>query len=640
MNSLWINILEFLYNNIITVAIIATAFTLLFVTLRLTYLERKFNRKLSIKKILFGQRRQFKYRTFNNRRIFALILSVMLIALILVRAYGSPQVIFVRHTTALESNEQALRIYEDFYSKFFSNPFSPNLSTPQPGDKSFEEVRSENLEGLDFVIETQNQVFVLNLEGVQVLDFVNGRLDYFTTISLDSPACPLERQTPLGMTLHNGKLIVVSSQSLGQCITNPDPYVLRENNTVIQVIDIRNNAITETIKISGHLTNARFDQSQLLIATNQWIPFATPNFNLGNYLPYYIFNNEQILTPIDEIRYIENTSPNSFVSLTLYDLGRDSIEQVSLLSDYDNQMVFREDAVILAFDQFDFYPASDIFEFRNPVESINTAVVQLNIFNEDIYFYRAQIAEGEKVASGSLFLVSDGLTVLTRNRLGRGLVHFYSPNLRYDNRQLLGFIDPIKKIQIENDYYYISLDRQLTNQYLYQYLSNGELELVATQNESVFGDFSRLIDSGTYLTLTIFDNQRFEISVIRQNPNLPFLTDEIFSITRDPINDSFKDSVEILNDINFNPVTQTLSIPIYAFSSTDSSRRILIFNVARPNQAPVEVELTRIGEFQSPFVYRKIERNGRVYHITPGGFRETFSNDPSNVIRFFSFPSP
>lgn len=641
MNSLWINIVEFLYNNIITVAIITTAFTLLYVTLRLSYLEIKFNRQLSIKKILFGQRRQFKYRTFNNRRIFALILSVMLMALILVRAYGAPQVIFVRHTTSLESNEQATRIYEEFFSKFFSNPFSPSLTTPQPDEIPFEDIRSEHLEGLDFVIETQNQVFVLNLEGLQVLDFVNGRLDFFRTISLDTPECPIERQTPLGMRLVNNQIIIVSSQSLGQCVTNPRPYELRENNTVIQVIDItRNYAVTETIKISGHLTNARATESQLLVSTNQWIPFAANNFNLGNYLPYYIRNNQQTITSVSDIRYIENTSPNSFVTLTLIDFRENTVEQESLFSDYRNEVIFRNDAVLLAFDKFEFFAASDIFEFRNPVESMNTAVVQLNIFNEDIYFYRTQIAEGKRVDSGSLFIAEDGLVVITQSRFDRGLVHFYNTTLRYDNQQALNFVDPINHIRFKNNYFFIQLARQQTNHYLYQYMSAGQLELVATQNESTFGDFARLIAPRTYLTLTVFDNQRFEISMIRQNQDLPFLKDELFSITGEPINESFTGSSEILSNFIFDPATQRLTIPIYALSSTDSSRRIQIYNTLRPNQAPIEIDMTRIGEFQSPFVYRVIERNGRIYHITPGGFRETLSREPENVIRRFSFPGP
>ena len=641
MNSLWINIVEFLYNNIITVAIITTAFTLLYVTLRLSYLEIKFNRQLSIKKILFGQRRQFKYRTFNNRRIFALILSVMLMALILVRAYGAPQVIFVRHTTSLESNEQATRIYEEFFSKFFSNPFSPSLTTPQPDEIPFEDIRSEHLEGLDFVIETQNQVFVLNLEGLQVLDFVNGRLDFFRTISLDTPECPIERQTPLGMRLVNNQIIIVSSQSLGQCVTNPRPYELRENNTVIQVIDItRNYAVTETIKISGHLTNARATESQLLVSTNQWIPFAANNFNLGNYLPYYIRNNQQTITSVSDIRYIENTSPNSFVTLTLIDFRENTVEQESLFSDYRNEVIFRNDAVLLAFDKFEFFAASDIFEFRNPVESMNTAVVQLNIFNEDIYFYRTQIAEGKRVDSGSLFIAEDGLVVITQSRFDRGLVHFYNTTLRYDNQQALNFVDPINHIRFKNNYFFIQLARQQTNHYLYQYMSAGQLELVATQNESTFGDFARLIAPRTYLTLTVFDNQRFEISMIRQNQDLPFLKDELFSITGEPINESFIGSSEILSNFIFDPATQRLTIPIYALSSTDSSRRIQIYNTLRPNQAPIEIDMTRIGEFQSPFVYRVIERNGRIYHITPGGFRETLSREPENVIRRFSFPGP
>lgn len=641
MDSLLINIVEFLYNNLITVAIITTAFTLLYVTLRLSYLEIKFNRQLSIKKILFGQRRQFKYRTFNIRRIFALILSVLLIGLILVRAYGAPQVIFVRNTTSLQSDEQTIGIYEDFYSKFFSNPFSPNLTTPQPDETLFESIRSEKLEGLDFIIETDNRVFVLNEDGLQVLDFVNGRLDYFGTISLDSPNCLIERQVPLGMTLYQDKIIIVSSKSLGQCVTNPNPYVLRGNQTVVQVIDLsRNLALSDTIIVSGHMTALRFHNAHLIVTTNQWIPFAEANFNLGNYLPYYITNNQQTIMPISEIRYIEDTRPNSFVSTTLIDFRENSIEQVSLLSDYSNETVFRDDAIIFAFDKFNFNPVSDIFEFRDPVDSMDTAVVQLNIFNEEVYFYRTQIAEGQRVDSGSMFITNDGLNVFSISRFGRGMIHFYNPTLRFDNQQSLSFVDTIKKIQFENSYFYLTLNRQQTNNYVYQYLGDGNLDLVATQNESTFGEFYRRISLDLFLTLSIFDNQRFDIKVVRPNPTLTFLMDEVFSNTWEPIDASFEGSNSILNNIIYNELTQQIYLPIYPFLNIDISRKVLIYNLNRPNQLPIEVDLTRVGEFQSPFVYRLVERNGRVYHFTPAGYRETLSNDPGNIIRRFSFPSP
>lgn len=641
MNSLIVNILEFLYNNIITVAIITTAFTLLYVTLRLSYLEVKFNRQLSFKKILFGQRRQFKYRTFNARRIVALILSVMLIALILVRAYGSPQVIFVRHTSSLDSNEQALRIYEDFYSKFFSNPFSPILTTPQADDIPFESIQSKSYEGLDFIIETRSQVFILNLEGLQVLDFVNDRLDYFRTVPLDSPACPLEAQTPLGMTLYDNKIIIISSKSLGQCVSNPRPYVLRDNKTIVQVIDItRNFAITDTFELSGHLTDARFQGSQLLISTNQWIPFAEPNFNLGNYLPYVISNGQQEITAINEIRYVQDTSPNSFISISLIDFSQNSIDQVSLLSDYRNQVIFRDDAVVLAMDKYEFFPVSDIFEFRNPVETLNTAVVQLNIFNNEIYFYRTQIAEGSRVESGSLFFTSDGLQVFTQSRFGRGLAHFYNPTLRYDNMIPLSFVDPIDRVRFENEHFYVLLKRQQTNNYIYAYELAGNMTLVATQNDPTFGEFTRNIAPGRYLALTVFDNQRFNLSVLSQNPQLPFIQDTQLSLTLDQFSESFDVNNGTLDNIIFDPLTRNLFIPIYAFRNVDSSRNVLIYNILNPNQNPLEVDMTRIGDFQSPFIYRVIERNGRIYHFTPGGFRETLSSDPENVTRRFSFPSP
>jgi hypothetical protein len=310
------------------------------------------------------------------------------------------------------------------------------------------------------------------------------------------------------------------------------------------------------------------------------------------------------------------------------------------LSDYRNQVIFRDDAVVLVMDKYEFFPVSDIFEFRNPVETLNTAVVQLNIFNNEIYFYRTQIAEGSRVESGSLFFTSDGLQVFTQSRFGRGLAHFYNPTLRYDNMTSLSFVDPIDWVRFENEYFYISLNRQQTNNYIYAYELAGNMTLVATQNDPTFGEFTRNIAPGRYLALTLFDNQRFNLSVLSQNAQLPFIQDTQLSLTLDQFSESFDVNNGTLNNIIFDPLTRNLFIPIYAFRNVDSSRSVLIYNILNPNRDPLEVEMSRIGDFQSPFIYRVIERNGRIYHFTPGGFRETLSSDPENVTRRFSFPSP
>lgn len=642
MENLLINMLEFIYNNFFTVAIIVTSLTLVIVTLRLVYMEYSFNKRLSVKKIFFGERRTFKVRRFTARRIFALFLAVVLISLIVVQSYGDP-VSYQANTLTVTRQSDAVAVYESFYGKFFSNPFSTDLETPLEDNVAFKDVQAHQFEGFDFVVESNTHVYVLNQTGIQTLIKDQEGVSYQNSTTLDEPACEVERAEPQGMALIGESLVTVSIRSLGQCVTNPAPYSLRDTETVIQVYDTSGSLrLTETYVTRGHLTNMSVQEDAILLSTNTWIPFATDDFDINDYLPYVIEDNRSRETLLQNIPYIENSTPNSFVTISKVDLEAGIIDASSILTDYENQVYFRDTATIVAMDHINFSQASDVFEFRNPVESTDTSIVQFNHFDDDVYYYRTQVMDGERVPETSLFFVDSGIKVWTQDNLNRPRVHYLDEMLRYDLEKLLPYTDSIKAVGFENGYFYVKTDAETLNHYVYRDFSNGETVQVANANSGEFGDQYIQLTATRHLALNYFDNNRITYEIYDYVPGSSMFNLE-YLIRADYTSLDLEISEQVNPSVSYIPHVSLLLIPTYRFTDSEINHASRFIEGYRLNGANYEEEtlnLASLGAYSSPFTYRATAQRNRLIHITPGGFVVTDLVDIEVRQKTVFFPNP
>ncbi len=643
MENLLISIFEFIYNNIVTFGIIVTSLTLVTITLRLVYLEYRFNQKLSVKKIFFGERRTFKVRRFTARRIFALVLAVLLISLILVQAYGNP-ISYQTNTVSVNSQSDVEEIYESFYEKFFSNPFDSNLETPLDDDIAFKDVQSETFDGLDFTVDTPRYVYVLNRVGIQTLVIDDQGASYQGSTVLDNPACEIERVEPHGMTLIDDKLVVVGVKSYGQCVSSPAPYSLRDTETIVYVYDTAGPLmLEETYTVRGYLTDMSVQGGALLLSTNTWVPFATDNFDINDYLPYVIENNRQRETLLQNIPYIEGSTPNAFVTLAKIDINTTIIDSESVLTDYQNEVYFRDDAVIVMVDRFNFNQASDVFEFRDPIDSIDTSIIQLNHFDDDIYYFRTQVVPGERVTNDALFFVEEGVKVFTRTSQNTNLIHYFTDMLRYDLERELDFSEPIQQIVFEQNHFYIKTSADQLNYYIYRDFANGETVQVANQNEGYFGDLFFSLSSNRHLAVRVFDNNRINYEIYDQLPD-SFLYNLSYLIREDYTDINV--DIEQLNNASFSYVEREslLLIPTYRLADNQelvgTNRLIDIYHLTRIDNQVETLNMRTLGAFSSPFNYRVIALDDYLIHITPGGFILTDIDDVTDITQTVFFPNP
>jgi len=643
MENLLVNIFEFIYNNLITVAIIVTSLTLVSVTLRLVYLEYRFNQRLSVKKIFFGERRTFKVRRFTFRRIVALFMAVLLIGLIIFRAYGNP-ISYQTNTLTLTRQSEAVNVYEDFYGKFFSNPFSTDLQIPLEENVAFKDVQAVSFEGFDFMAESDSHVYILNQTGIQTLIKDREGLSYQGSTIIDNPSCEIERAEPQGMSLIDDSLVVVSIRSLGQCVTNPAPYSLRDTETIIQIYDTSGPLrLEESFAVRGHLTNLSVQASDVVLSTNTWIPFATNGFDIEDYLPYVVEDDRERVTLLQNIPYIERSSPNAFVTIAKVDLESRIIDSASVLTDYQNAVHFRHDAAIVTVDHVNFNQASDVFEFRNPVDSFDTSVIQFNHFDDDVYYFRTQVVEGEQVPGNALFFVEEGVKVWTQDDAGIPRIHFFNEMLRYDLEKTLEFRSTIERVVFKQGYFYVNTDAEALNHFTYQDFANGETVQVANTNAGFFGDRYVELDISRHLALTYFDNNRLNYEIYDYFSgsslyNLSYLIRADYTRLDLEINEDIQPAFGYVSDASL------LLIPTYRLTDDDTvnpfNRLIEGYRLIGTTPQKETLNMASLGAFSAPFTYRVLELEDRLAHFTPGGFIITDADDIEALQKTVFFPNP
>lgn len=642
MDNLFLNILEFLYNNIVTVSIIVTSFILIYVTFRLAYLEYRFNQRLSVKKIFFRERRSFKVKQFTLRRAFAILLALALVGLIIFRAYGNP-ISYQANTLSVNTEQEALDIYETFNEKFFSNPFSSTLVVPQDSEDPFVSVQADSFEGFDFVTENDSHVYVLNQTGIQTLIKDSEGASYQGSTIIDNPTCEVERMQPQGLAFVGDYLAVVAVKSYGQCVSNPQPYVLRTTETIVLLYDYENTLeLVERFVVRGHMTNLSVQGDDILLSTNTWIPFARSNFILESYLPYVIEDGQRRNTLLQNIPYIENSNPNSFVTVAKVSTNSLIVDSESILTDYQNDIHFREDAAVILVDYLNFNPVSEVFEFRNPVDSVDTSIVQFNHFDEDVYYFRTQIATGQQLENESLFFVANGIKLFTKDDSDLYRINFYNEMLRVDLEKELNIDANIERIVYDQNHFYIQTDATQLNHFIYRDFANGETVQVANQNDSFFKDSFRRLTSNRHIAINFFDNNRLTYFIFDSLPG-SFIYNETFTIRKDYSNLGIEIDNETALGVQYIEEEQLLLIPPYRFSDIDnlspSTQIIEGYYLVGLTPQLETVNMSRLAGFRSPFSYRAVYVNGRILHLTPGGFIVTDGRDISQTVKTVFFPN-
>lgn len=626
----FLDVFEFVYNNFIVVGIIVLSITLFFLVIRMFYLEYRFNKHLSMRKLISRNLERYRSQQLTLRRFLGLALPVALIVLIVIQAMSSRQP-FDDNSVVLENESDVLRIYENFFGKFLTTPFQPNISEPTEMTEANRVQQINAYQNFDFVARTRNRLFVLNPNGVDVVTLAGEESVHAQRLNLIDLSCEAERFVPEGMFIHENFLVVVVSFASGQCENRVIPFHLREHSVEVFVFDLSTTQITlsERISFSGILTNIRHDGGDVLLSTTTYLAFASPNFSLGRALPRIATNDDLTVLPIEGMRYVEGTVPNSFVAVHHLSLGDFEIASTALLTDFNHQLRLLPDEFVLVAESYVFAQASEIFELRNPVERMRTGVSHFRINDEGLEYHRTLLLDGQKQPFG-LKVSQDQFIVITRETI-HYRIYVMNQNLDILGESLMLPRFVIDNILYDQNHLYFLPLSPLNPVIIFGQSSSGGFEQVRELENIFLLDFIMRIQGEFILGASNLQNNMININFIQQiSPS------ELQLVWQDIINyGDFGYRLEEERNPLQDVVTFTyegadyLLLPLQSGAILDleapTQTAMVLFELEE--EALVEVTAFRLGgleAFRYPFAYRHFVIGDAWIHITPGGV--IFSN--------------
>ncbi len=639
----FIDVFEFFYNNFIVVGIIVLSITLFFLVIRMFYLEYRFNKHLSMRKLISRNLERYRNQQLTLRRFLGLALPVALIVLIVIQAFNTRQP-FDDNSVVLENEGDVIRIYENFFGKFLTTPIQPNILEPTEMTEATRVQQINTYENFDFVARTRNQIFILNSNGVDVVAWAGDESTHDQRLDLIELSCEAERFVPEGMFIHDNLLVVAVSFASGQCEDRVIPYHLREHSVDVFVFDISDSDIPliERFSFSGILTSLRQQSGEVLLSTTTYLAFANPNFSLNRALPRVTHERETHVLPIQGMRYVEGTVPNSFVAVHQLNIKSSEVQSTGLLTDFNHQLRLSSTDFVLMADSYVFAQASEIFELRNPVERMRTGLSQFRMTQEGLEYHGTQLLDGQKQSFG-LKRSENQFIVITRETIHyRIYVLDHDLDVLSQSLMLPRFvIDDV--LYHQNHLYFLPLS-PLNPIIIFGQDSSGSFEQVRELNNIFLLDFITRIHSNYILGASNLQNNMININLIQQ-----VTPSELSLVWQDIINyadfgyrlEEDRNPLQDVVTFTFES-TEYLLLPLQSGAALDfeapTQTAMVLFEMQE--EALLEVMAFRLGgleAFRYPFSYRYFAIGDTWVHITPGGVILSPLNDLSQrtvTIRF------
>lgn len=622
--SQFIEVFEFIYNNFVVVGIIVLSITLFFLVIRMFYLEYRFNKHLSMRKIISRNLELYRFQQLTLRRFLAILLPITLIVLILIQAFVNMRSV-EENSIVLNDESDVLSVYEDFFGKFLTTPFQPDIEDPVELSESARVEQVNAYGNVDFVARLDNRIFVLNSNGVDIARVDGRNSEYIRRLPLMNFACEAEQFFPEGLFIHEETLVVIVSFAEGQCENRIIPYHLREHSVKIFFFDLSMPSYPRThdYRISGILTSLRQDNGQMLLSTSTYLAFTSPNFALNRSLPSVVHNGNTEVLPISGMRYVEGTVPNSFVAVHRIDLDTHVVDTTALLTDFNHQIRLLEDRFILLYDSYLFAPASEIFELRNPVERIRTAVSKFSV-EDTLTYQRTLILEGEK-RPFSLKISGEDTIVLTREPI-HYRIHLINNEFDQviDSLVLPRFL--IEDVLYDQKHLYFVPRSPVNPVVVFGIGSTGKFEQVRELENLVLLDHLVRLNRHRVLGASNLQNNMINVNMIRQQTPIELFVGWQAIIDYSDFGYLLEEERNPLQDVVvfLHQQQEYLLLPLQSAGVVNLERDIqnaMVLYTLNPGGIQ-EVESFRLGgleAFRYPFAYRSFVDGDYWIHITPGG---------------------
>lgn len=629
------NIFEFIYNNIFVVSIITVSFFLAIVFGRKWYEEVKMNKRLNIKKNMLRNLRNVSFRLPSLTRTLRVFVPIIFLGLFFLVSFDVPKE-NTHHVKSVENKQVFRSIYEEFNENFYSTPLQDTSILEEARDEntSLEEISKERIDGLDYVASDDDFVYVANNSNIKIISETEESFKIEKVIpypqieeSCDEQAFDLE-----GIALSSNKLLVVGTFSQAQCEDSTKSLFSGSETIVRTYLKDGGFEMTDEYIISGHMNQGYYEDGKLILVSNAFLPADPDLENPEKYLPYVDYNDDREMANFRDLRYIENTNPNTFVSLLLIDVDSGEYDFETTLSDYKYRLAMNRDSVYLVTSAYEFGTPSEVFEMQNPIEKTHTIISKFSLKDNVIYYSKTSMHENMVMPLNGLIQEGDAVFALFKTEETYRL-YWFDSNIALKDYIQVDISEPYHRMEFINDSIFV-YEKNIelpTNEVL---LSNNQMEAMDRDDDEKLDITSiyALSNPNTYLTLTTNDTS-LSFKLIAENGNEV----DTFDLNLSKFNihpplryfDNKALNIDVQGHRVYFPLAALSEDPNYLFKET-----VLVLSLREEREImekPV-IELKNIANPAIPFVYRLVSIADHHYHVTPTGIFMTI-NENEEVIK-------
>ena len=629
------NIFEFIYNNIFVVSIITVSFFLAIVFGRKWYEEVKMNKRLNIKKNMLRNLRNVSFRLPSLTRTLRVFVPIIFLGLFFLVSFDVPKE-NTHHVKSVENKQVFRSIYEEFNENFYSTPLQDTSILEEARDEntSLEEISKERIDGLDYVASDDDFVYVANNSNIKIISETEESFKIEKVIpypqieeSCDEQAFDLE-----GIALSSNKLLVVGTFSQAQCEDSTKSLFSGSETIVRTYLKDGGFEMTDEYIISGHMNQGYYEDGKLILVSNAFLPADPDLENPEKYLPYVDYNDDREMANFRDLRYIENTNPNTFVSLLLIDVDSGEYDFETTLSDYKYRLAMNRDSVYLVTSAYEFGTPSEVFEMQNPIEKTHTIISKFSLKDNVIYYSKTSMHENMVMPLNGVIQEGDAVFALFNTEETYRL-YWFDSNIALKDYIQVDISEPYHRMEFINDSIFV-YEKNIelpTNEVL---LSNNQMEVMDRDDDEKLDITSiyALSNPNTYLTLTTNDTS-LSFKLIAENGNEV----DTFDLNLSKFNihpplryfDNKALNIDVQGHRVYFPLAALSEDPNYLFKET-----VLVLSLREEREImekPV-IELKNIANPAIPFVYRLVSIADHHYHVTPTGIFMTI-NENEEVIK-------
>ena len=405
----------FLINNPLVFIGLILILTLMFLLARQMIKEIRYNKLLARKK---EKLRYFEGPNGSNKRLYMFgglaLAPVLILGLFLGIRLSQNEEFVDDRFLSISSGQQIIELQKDFqekylstYRNFFFGAVDQEMAPEADGagedggdqgsdDYSDTNNQVEGVDEMDNVVTDGKYIYTMHQNTVRVtLAFTVSEeyeaLSHYKTISLG------DNFQANGLYIDEDYLVVVG-YTYEEYQTYPDDkegvpeedygygYYYR-SSVGVNVYDVQDDfALESSYGFEGSMIGTRKIGDQLIVITSNYLPYTEEQAEMDVFLPEYSIDDESFVAEYEDIRYIEGSNPNVFMTFYSVNLGTEEVDQNVLLGDSAYNLYVSNSNIYLVGSVYMFSPLADVLNLEEPVTETKTAIIKLSIDDYDLTF--------------------------------------------------------------------------------------------------------------------------------------------------------------------------------------------------------------------------------------------------------------